>query len=99
MKACVYLHRYGLKAEAIDAAEKIITLSDGRKIKYNKLLSTIPLDITLSMLGKVEEKRLTRLLPARIAVKFSAFFSTIVQADLAERLTYSSSHIIGLGLR
>ena len=45
---------------------------DGSKIKYNKLLTTIPLDITLTWLGK---------------------------ADLAQRLTYSSSHIIGLGLR
>ena len=45
---------------------------DGSKIKYNKLLTTIPLDITLTWLGK---------------------------ADLAKRLTYSSSHIIGLGLR
>ena len=56
----------------IDINGQICTFKDGSKIKYKKLLSTIPLDITLTMLGKPE---------------------------LAKRLTYSSSHIIGLGLR
>ena len=49
-----------------------LVLSDGTVVKYKKLLSTIPLDITLQKLGHTE---------------------------LASRLTYSSTHVIGLGLR
>lgn len=64
--------RYGVKVEQIDTKEQVLTMSDGTKIQYNKLMSTIPLDITLTWLGKKE---------------------------LADRLTYSSTHIIGLGLR
>jgi len=64
--------RYKKKITALDPKAKQVTLSDGSKIQYNKLLSTIPLDITLTWLGK---------------------------EDWAKELTYSSSHIIGLGLR
>jgi protoporphyrinogen oxidase len=64
--------KYGVKVTHMDPKEKLLTLSDGSKIKYNKLLTTIPLDITLTWLGK---------------------------KDLADRLTYSSSHIVGLGIR
>ena len=61
-----------MKLTNLDPEKKLMIMSDGRMIKYNKLLITIPLDITLTWLGK---------------------------SDLAKRLTYSSSHIIGLGLR
>mmetsp|Transcript_20601 Transcript_20601/g.29562 ORF Transcript_20601/g.29562 Transcript_20601/m.29562 type:complete len:500 (+) Transcript_20601:31-1530(+) len=64
--------RFNSKVVNIDAAGKTLHLEDGSKVKYNKLLSTIPLDITLTWLGK---------------------------QDLANRLTFSSSHIIGIGLR
>lgn len=64
--------RYAVKIVNVDPAAKVLTTSDGRQLQYNKLLSTIPLDITLTWLGR---------------------------AELAQRLTYSSSHIIGLGLR
>jgi len=64
--------KYGNMAESFDAEAKIVTFTDGSKIKYDKLLSTIPLDTLLTKLGKTE---------------------------LADRLTYSSSHIVGLGLR
>jgi len=64
--------QYNTQVTGVDAANKEVTLKDGSKIQYNKLLSTIPLDIMLTWLGK--EK-------------------------LAKELTYSSSHIIGLGLR
>ncbi len=63
---------YNMKVISLDAKEKVVTFENGRKIQYNKLLSTIPLDITLNWLGR---------------------------NDLANKLTYSSSHIIGLGLR
>lgn len=39
---------------SIDAANKVVTLSDGSKLQYKALLSTIPLDITLRWLGKSE---------------------------------------------
>lgn len=64
--------RYKKTAESFDTKAKIVTFTDGTKIKYNKLLSTIPLDTLLIKLGRKE---------------------------LADRLTYSSSYIIGLGLR
>jgi protoporphyrinogen oxidase len=63
---------YNMTVISLDAKEQIVTFENGRKIQYNKLLSTIPLDITLNWLGR---------------------------SDLANKLTYSSSHIIGLGLR
>lgn len=64
--------RYGQRAARIDAAAKTVTLTSGAVIHYNKLLTTIPLDLTLKMVGRPE---------------------------VAARLTYSSSHIIGIGLR
>merc|ERR1711908_30806 len=60
---------------SIDIDNKRILLKDGRNYKYNKLISTIPLDVSLKMLGSASEP------------------------TLAKRLTYSSSHIIGIGLR
>jgi protoporphyrinogen oxidase len=66
--------RFGQEGQVthIDAADNVLIMGDGKRIKYGKLLSTIPLDITLTWLGR---------------------------SDLAERLTYSSSHIIGIGIR
>lgn len=57
---------------ALDAANKVVTFADGSQVRYQKLLSTVPLDQTLRWLGK---------------------------PDLAARLTFSSTHIVGLGLR
>jgi len=39
---------------AIDAEGKTVTLASGQKVQYNSLISTVPLDITLRMLGKPE---------------------------------------------
>jgi hypothetical protein len=39
---------------AIDAEAKTVTLASGQKVQYNSLISTVPLDITLRMLGKPE---------------------------------------------
>lgn len=64
--------RYNMRADTVDAANKVVTFSNGTKIRYNKLLSTIPLDLLLTQLGK---------------------------KDIADKLTYSSSHIVGVGLR
>jgi hypothetical protein len=38
----------------IDKDAKVVTLANGRKIAYESLISTIPLDITLRWLGKSE---------------------------------------------
>lgn len=38
----------------VDLEKKEATLSDGRVIKYNKMLSTMPLDLMLKMVGKDE---------------------------------------------
>ena len=64
--------RYKSKVTALDLEGHTVTLQDGKKIKYQKLMSTIPLDLTLRMVGR---------------------------GDLANELNYSSSHIIGIGLR
>eukprot|EP00605_Chrysophyceae_sp_TOSAG23-4_P000549 GSChrysophyteH1.ASY1.ANO1.619.1 assembled CDS len=64
--------KYGVTVTEFRADAKELVLSDNTVVKYNKLLSTIPLDITLSKLG---------------------------HQDMASRLTYSSTHVIGLGLR
>ena len=64
--------RYNTKVVGLDLAQHTVTLDSGKKIRYQKLLSTIPLDLTLRMVGK---------------------------DDLASELNYSSSHIIGIGLR
>ncbi|KXZ52902.1 hypothetical protein GPECTOR_8g281 [Gonium pectorale] len=46
--------RYGQKVVSIDKDAKIVTLDNGHKYQYDALLSTIPLDITLTWLGKEE---------------------------------------------
>ena len=64
--------RYNTKVTKVNAEEHTVELSDGSKIKYGKLLSTLPLDMTLSQNGK---------------------------AELANKLTYSSTNVIGIGIR
>jgi protoporphyrinogen oxidase len=56
----------------IDFENKVVSLSDGSSVKYESLVSTIPLDISLGWLGR---------------------------NDLASRLRYSSTHVIGIGIR
>jgi protoporphyrinogen oxidase len=48
------LQRYNQQVVGIDKDTKTVTLADGGKIIYDKLISTIPLDITLKWLGKPE---------------------------------------------
>lgn len=64
--------KYSVMVEEFKVDEKKLVLNDGTIIEYNKLISTIPLDITLNKLGYKE---------------------------MADRLHYSSTHVIGLGLR
>ncbi len=51
---CVPSQRYGQTVANIDKDAKTVTLSDGKTIQYNSLLSTLPLDIVLRWLGKPE---------------------------------------------
>ena len=39
---------------ALDAGAKTVTLTGGKQVQYNSLISTMPLDMTLRMLGKGE---------------------------------------------
>lgn len=73
-KCCgdVNKQRYNCKVIKIHAEDKCVELENGKKIKYNKLLSTLPLDHLLHWVNKPE---------------------------LANKLTHSSTHVIGLGLR
>lgn len=44
--------RYRAEVTGLDAAGRTVTLRDGTRIKFNKLLSTLPLDLTLRWLGR-----------------------------------------------
>ncbi|KAF6252642.1 hypothetical protein COO60DRAFT_504963 [Scenedesmus sp. NREL 46B-D3] len=63
---------YGAAVACIDKDKHEVTLSDGQVIQYKNVISSLPLDTTLSWLGKRE---------------------------WAEGLQYSSTHIIGVGVR
>jgi len=64
--------RYNQRVTAISKEAKTVTLASGEVVAYEKLLTTLPLDITLRWLGK---------------------------AAWADGLVYSSSHIVGIGIR
>ena len=46
--------KYGVTVTGIDKDAKAVTLSDGRRVSYESLISTLPLDVTLAWLGKRE---------------------------------------------
>ncbi len=50
------LQRYGkdFSVTNLDKEKQIATLASGKKIQYDALISTMPLDITLTWLGKKE---------------------------------------------
>jgi protoporphyrinogen oxidase len=64
--------KYNKFMNNIDSENKVVWFSDGSSIRYNKLLLTTPLDLTLENLG---------------------------HTSLAQKLKYSSTHVVGLGLR
>jgi protoporphyrinogen oxidase len=66
------LQLYKASVASIDKEAKQVVLSDGQVFQYDSLISSMPLDVTLSWLGKQE---------------------------WAQRLQYSSTHIIGIGIR
>jgi len=68
---------FGCKVDGIDAANRIVKCSYGGKklrFRYKKIITTMPLDVTLKF----------------VSDKYSSF---------ANRLKYSSSHIVGIGVR
>ena len=46
--------RYNMRVTGIIPSEHVVTLENGNKIKYNKLLSTLPLDLMLQWTNKHE---------------------------------------------
>jgi len=67
----------GVAVKQVNATRREAVLSDGRIVRFQNLLSTIPLDLFLPM---IEE-------------------STPEARAVAARLKYSSSHIVGIGLK
>jgi protoporphyrinogen oxidase len=61
-----------MQVTSIDQDTRQVMLANGRSVRYDSLITTAPLDLTLMALGR---------------------------SDWAARLHYSSSHIIGVGVR
>lgn len=53
MRFCVQCYGEGNQVTAWDLENKKATLKDGRVIQYEAAISTMPLDLTLNMAGKV----------------------------------------------
>ena len=68
--------QFGRAVARIDPSRQHVELASGERVEYDVLVSTMPLDVLLSMLVDREEL-----------------------AAMAPRFTYSSSHIVGVGLR
>ena len=69
--------RLGERGEVVslDAAAKTVTTKDGTKVKYKKLISTMPASHLARMIGDEE------------------------LVGLGDGLYYSSTHVIGIGIR
>jgi len=69
--------RYGKKGEVtkVDAQNKVVTLSDGTTIAYDKLVNTMAVDQLVEKMGNQE------------------------LVSLSKGLYYSSTHVIGVGIR
>jgi hypothetical protein len=48
------IQRYNTRVTAIDKDAKLVTLATGETLRYGRLLSTLPLDVLLTWLGKPE---------------------------------------------
>ena len=66
---------YNSTVTRVNASTKTVTLSNGKEIKYNKLISTMPIDhLSKAMNDKPLE-------------------------ELSSKLFYSTTHVIGIGIR
>ena len=52
--------KYGSSVVSIESSSKIATLSDGSTIKYENLVSTMPLDILMEMIGMEPDRTILR---------------------------------------
>lgn len=68
--------KYQKTVVSVDEAAKTVTLKDGSTIKYNSLVSTIPVDQLATMLS-----------------------DSATALKMTKDLYYSSTHVIGLGIR
>jgi protoporphyrinogen oxidase len=69
--------RFQAAVTAIDTEARVVRCADGREYSYEKLISTLPLDVSTRMLAPNNREL----------------------ADAAAGLKYSSSNIIGIGLK
>jgi protoporphyrinogen oxidase len=78
----------------VDPANKVLTLNNGKQIQYNKVKIFMFFNSTLLtvFLLSIRSQLLT-------TIPLDLTLNWLGRDDLAKRLTYSSSHIIGLGLR
>ena len=67
--------QFNTEVVKVDADKKVVTLKSGETIRYNKLISTMPLDHIVEFMG--DEKLVAK----------------------SKELFYSSTHVIGLGMR
>jgi protoporphyrinogen oxidase len=63
---------YGADVVGVDLDARAVTLADGAKVGYDRLVSTAPLDVFCRWIGR---------------------------DDWADRLVYSSTHVVGIGVR
>lgn len=72
------------KVETVKADEKVVVLSSGRKIRYQNLVSTMPVDKLLENM-EVEEEHIEEI--------------SRMRSTAADKLVYSSTIVLGLGIR
>jgi len=73
------------KVESIDVKDKVVEMGDGRRLRYRNMISTLAVDHLLDRIEVSGESEKTDLNKMRTAAK--------------EGLVYSSTIILGLGIR
>jgi len=82
----------GMEAVEIDAAAKIVRLSDGRRVECDRLITTMPMDL---LLGRISDLRFEISDPKS---QISNLRSQISNPAVRGGLRHSSTHVIGVGL-
>ena len=75
--------QFGSAVVEVNAVDKFVVLQNGKKIKYNRMLSTMPLDLLCKTIAASSHQE--------IFEKEKLY--------MIDNLEYSSSHIVGIGLR
>ena len=84
--------KFANKVVAIDFKNKLVVLASGEEIKYQYLLSTMPLDLLLVALLRAREKKSDY-------KKQAAACHLLSLGKIKERLGYNRGFIIGLGIK